>query len=65
MSTLMLATRPAVPMHTTGFQSHPRGKGFRVLSRIARVQASDLDDYTPRHRRDVPADLDASTSITD
>ncbi len=41
---------------------HPRGQGFRVLSRIARVQADDAHpsgsaEYSPRHRRDVPADL--------
>jgi hypothetical protein len=35
--------------------SHPRGRGFRVLSRIARVQASDAG-YVPRHRLDVPGD---------
>jgi hypothetical protein len=35
---------------------HPRGRGFRVLSRIARGHTADAD-YSPRHRRDVPADL--------
>lgn len=38
-------------------RTHPRGHGFRVLSRIARTQADD-DGYAPRHRRDVPLDLD-------
>ena len=31
--------------------THPRGRGFGVLSRIARVQASQ-PDYVPRHRLD-------------
>ena len=41
--------------------THPRGAGFRVLSRIARTQADD--DYAPRHRRDVPAELDLRVAI--
>jgi hypothetical protein len=65
MSTLMLDTRLAAQMRGAGFQTHPRGKGFRVLSRIARVQAREIDDYAPRHRRDVPVDLDLSSSIAD
>ena len=36
---------------TTG-HSHPRARGFQVLSRIARSHTSD-DEYSPRHRRDV------------
>jgi hypothetical protein len=38
-------------------RTHPRGHGFRVLSRIARTQSDD-DGYAPRHRRDVSLDLD-------
>ena len=34
---------------------HPRGAGFRVLSRIARNHAAD-DGYAPRHRLDGEAD---------
>jgi len=41
--------------------THPRGAGFRVLSRIARTQADD--DYAPRHRRETPADLEAASTL--
>jgi hypothetical protein len=42
-------------------EAHPRGKGFRILSQMARAHADDGSDYTPRHRRDVPVDqVDAS-----
>jgi hypothetical protein len=34
---------------------HPRGAGFRVLSRIARNHADD-DGYAPRHRMDAEPD---------
>jgi hypothetical protein len=50
--------------HDVGVEAHPRGKGFRVLSRIARAQADDDgSDYAPRHRLDVPADADVHSSI--
>ena len=37
-------------------QSHPRGRGFQVLSRIARTRASEDDGYSPRHRLDTESD---------
>ena len=42
-------------LRPAGLAAHPRGAGFRVLSRIARIQADEAA-YTPRHRRDIPAD---------
>lgn len=36
--------------------AHPRGAGFRVLSRIARNRAAEDDAYAPRHRLDGEAD---------
>ena len=63
MSTMVMDVRPVGLGDTMGMfdavvgRSHPRGQGFRVLSRIARTHASD-DDYAPRHRLDVPVDLD-------
>ena len=30
--------------------THPRGMGFRVLSRIARGRADEEPGYVPRHR---------------
>ena len=52
-----VTTLQAVPGDT-----HPRGRGFRVLSRIARTHASD-ESYSPRHRMDgetegLPAAID-------
>ena len=44
-------------------RTHPRGQGFRVLSRMARVRAEDSVDYAPRHRREVPVDVDIRASI--
>ena len=38
-------------------ESHPRGKGFGGLSRIARIQTDPPAGYEPRHRRDVPEDF--------
>jgi hypothetical protein len=35
---------------------HPRGAGFRVLSRIARRRAEEDPDYLPRHRSDSEPD---------
>jgi hypothetical protein len=60
MSAMMIDTRPVEYVaEPTSTQAHPRGRGFRVLSRIARVQADDAEvlgwdttDYAPRHRRD-------------
>jgi hypothetical protein len=37
-------------------QSHPRGRGFEVLSRIARTRASEDEGYSPRHRLDTESD---------
>jgi hypothetical protein len=65
MSTLEIDMRPVVreeQRRPAGFAAHPRGAGFRVLSRIARIQADEAD-YAPRHRRDMPADLDLQTAI--
>lgn len=69
MSTLVMDVRPIGRGHGTGRtfdailgRTHPRGQGFRVLSRIARVNADD-PDYAPRHRRDVQPDVDVRSSI--
>jgi len=35
---------------------HPRGMGFRVLSRMARSHAEEETAYVPRHRLDAPVD---------
>jgi hypothetical protein len=60
MSALMLDVRPVsdtVPVFDAGVgRTHPRGHGFRVLSRIARTGPPD-DAYAPRHRRAVSWDL--------
>lgn len=68
MSTLVLDTRPIGHSGTmklrdelTG-RTHPRGRGFHVLSRIARTGATD-DDYAPRHRLDAPAQLDLAAAL--
>jgi hypothetical protein len=34
--------------------AHPRGMGFRVLSRMARSGADDANEYVPRHRLTAP-----------
>jgi hypothetical protein len=60
MSTLVMDTRPVgreEQGRPAGLAAHPRGAGFRVLSRIARIQADEAD-YAPRHRLDAPADVD-------
>ena len=36
--------------------AHPRGMGFRVLSRMARSGPDEESDYAPRHRLDAQAD---------
>jgi hypothetical protein len=65
MSAVMMDVRTvshqgAVPVFEAGVgRTHPRGHGFRVLSRIARNQVAE-DEYSPRHRRDVSLDLDVS-----
>jgi hypothetical protein len=41
-------------------QGHPRGRGFRVLSHIARIHA---EEYAPRHRLNETADSDAQSSV--
>ena len=68
MSTLVLDTRPIghagnlnMRDELTG-STHPRGRGFHVLSRIARTRAGD-DDYAPRHRLDGPAPLDLAAAL--
>lgn len=45
-----------------GMAAHPRGQGFGVLSRIARVRAEEKA-YAPRHRLAVPVDADAQSSM--
>jgi hypothetical protein len=42
--------------------AHPRGRGFRVLSRIARVP-SEAETYAPRHRLAVAVDSDTPSSM--
>jgi hypothetical protein len=39
--------------------THPRGMGFRVLSRIARGRADEDTGYVPRHRFEHDVDADA------
>jgi hypothetical protein len=41
--------------------AHPRGMGFRVLSRMARAEAGS--GYIPRHRLDAPVDSVARPSF--
>ena len=51
----MTALAIEAPLVITGridVAAHPRGRGFGVLSRIARVQSAE--EYTPRHRLDEP-----------
>jgi hypothetical protein len=65
MSTLVMDTRPVGRVEQgkrAGIAAHPRGAGFRVLSRIARVQADEAA-YTPRHRRELPAELQLRHSV--
>ena len=57
MSALALEA-PYVPFtpladRSESVSAHPRGRGFGVLSRIARVQIPE-SDYIPRHRLDEP-----------
>jgi hypothetical protein len=63
MSAMLMETRTVeYAAEPTVTQSHPRGRGFRVLSRIARgcadgaevFDASAIIAYAPRHRRDIP-----------
>jgi hypothetical protein len=67
MSSMVMDVRPfetvrsETSLDRAGVRSHPRGRGFRVLSRIAR--AEDLGHYAPRHRRDDSVDVDIRTSI--
>jgi len=65
MSTLVMDRRPVgrdEQRTSAGLATHPRGAGFRVLSRIARIQA-DAAAYAPRHRREEPVDLDLHTAL--
>jgi hypothetical protein len=65
MSTFAMDMRPVgreEQSRPAGLAAHPRGAGFRVLSRIARIQ-TDESTYAPRHRREVPTDLDVRAAI--
>ena len=67
MSTMVMDVRPSdtvrsqTSLDRAGLRSHPRGRGFHVLSRIAR--AEDLGHYSPRHRRDESVDVEIRSSI--
>ena len=65
MSSFKVRRLPVARRSETTTETHPRGKGFGVLSRIARVQADDGTDYAPRHRRDVPVDAEALVRVAD
>jgi hypothetical protein len=65
MSSFKVRRLPVARLSGTTTETHPRGKGFGVLSRIARVQADDGTDYAPRHRRDVPVDAEALVPAAD
>jgi hypothetical protein len=45
--------------------AHPRGMGFRVLSRMARSSADEETDYAPRHRLDGVDDVNEESSHAD
>jgi hypothetical protein len=42
--------------HAADSAAHPRGAGFRVLSRLARRKAEEEPGYLPRHRSDAEPD---------
>ena len=65
MSSFKIRRLPVARMHEAPDEAHPRGKGFGVLSRIARVETDEAADYAPRHRRDVPADAEPSVPDAD
>jgi hypothetical protein len=49
-------TRDAEYRHV-GPSEHPRGTGFRVLSRLARKREDEASAYSPRHRLDCEPDV--------
>ena len=65
MSAMALDLRPTNRGQSVGMfgvaagESHPRAQGFRVLSRIARSNATD-EAYSPRHRMDVEPEVSTS-----
>ena len=65
MSAMVMDVRPVRHREVLGAPAgaaggaHPRGRGFQVLSRMARVRAEDSAEYSPRHRRDVDVDVRA------
>jgi hypothetical protein len=70
MSAMVMDVRPVAQGNQTlgrldaGVRrTHPRGQGFRVLSRMARELDEDVVDYAPRHRRAVTVDVRASIAI--
>lgn len=65
MSSFKVRRLPVARRSATTAETHPRGKGFGVLSRIARVQAEESTGYAPRHRRDVPVDAEALEPVAD
>jgi hypothetical protein len=65
MSAMLMESRTVeYAAEPTFTRSHPRGRGFEVLSRIARGRADKAEvfdasttGYAPRHRRDVQPEL--------
>jgi hypothetical protein len=55
LSTAERVQRPRIDDGTVVVSAHPRGAGFRVLSRMARHRNVD-DGFSPRHRLDVEPD---------
>jgi hypothetical protein len=58
MSAVAMDTRP-LDRGLDTVNVHPRARGFRVLSRIARSRADEASGYEPRHRREVTAEESA------
>jgi hypothetical protein len=67
MSSMVMDVRPFDTVRSESspdraeVRSHPRGRGVRVLSRIARAEV--LGHYAPRHRSDDSVDVEIRTSI--
>ena len=63
-STSVNAQGSAVRHDASIASAHPRGRGFGVLSRMARGHGEDQPVHVPRHRLDAPVDSAAVTSLT-